>query len=72
MKDMTKFMERTVPILEEISRQITDIAKQIENNFDTLTGIVAELTETCTVGEWTGSDEPERTECYRASQHQKQ
>ena len=43
------FLNKTAPLLEKISRQITDIAKQIGNNFDTLTGIVAELTETCTV-----------------------
>ena len=43
------YLNKTAPVLEKISQQITDIAKQIETNFDTLTGIVAELTETCTV-----------------------
>ena len=42
-------MHKTLPVLEKSSQTIRKIAEQLENNFGILTGIVAELTETCTV-----------------------
>ena len=48
-EDLAIYKYRTLPVLEYFSQQCTDIARQITNNFSVLTGIVDELTETCTV-----------------------